>query len=190
VGDRVGRKKRVVYHCEWKGTTLEPLSPRSVIKELKSILDTYHLSWCYTDQWAADALKDMASEEGLMLVIEDWTAKEKVDCFLGLRDTLSDLSVEIPNDPILLQDMKMVKRSGTNKGPSIILPKTNDGRHCDYAASIARLFKRWIDDEQPEKLERGSEAYFAEEERKDIEREEEHLATSNSDWWEKSPWEQ
>lgn len=148
IASKIGRKKSVVWHGEWIGSTMEPLSPREVLKEIAAILKKYHLTWAYTDQWAADALKDIAREEQVELLIEDWTSKGKIDCFLGLRDNMADHSIELPNEPQIIKDLKLVRRTASTKGPSIQLPKTADGRHCDYASAIARVMSRWLEERQ------------------------------------------
>jgi hypothetical protein len=148
VGDRVGQKKRIVHAEQWIGSTIEPLSPRKVLEQIGKVLEKYGLTWCFTDQWAADALRDIADEVGVDLIIEDWTQKGKTIAFTGFRDALGDGSIELPNDPVLLSDLRLVRRRVTQSGISIELPHTGDGRHCDYAPAVVRCLARWIEEDE------------------------------------------
>jgi hypothetical protein len=156
---RRGRTKRVVFNCEWKGKPNEPLSPRKVIREIQHICRDYNLDWAYTDQWAADAIKDMGGEEGFHFVDIDWTESEKIDTFTSLASAMADGSVELPDDKTLQKDLKLVKKKPTNRGFSIHLPSTSDGRHCDYAPALARCMKQWIEEERPDVPKRGTKEY-------------------------------
>ena len=191
---RRGRTKSVVYHAEWRGKPNSPLSPRKVIGEIAQICGSYGLTWAYTDQWAADAIKDIGYEEGFTFADIDWTEKEKTDTFTSLAAAMADGTVELPNDPQLLKDLKMVKKKPTNRGFSIQLPSTTDGRHCDYAPALARCLKQWIDDELPVIPERGTkeweDMYEARLEQQD-EAEFEKLGRDpfTEQWEDEDPWE-
>jgi hypothetical protein len=139
-------KKTIVYNNQWTGSTIDPLNPTEVLKEVAEVLKEYHLGWCYTDQWSADALKQLALTVGLTLVQEDWNAKNRVDCFLSLASAMANGDIELPPDPVVADDLKQVYRTATVKGPSIVLPPSRDGRHSDYAPALARVLKRWLDE--------------------------------------------
>ena len=146
IGTREGNIKKVALAHDWQGSPVDPLRPRKVLKEIAEWLREYDLDWCYTDQWAAEALQDLADLEGITLVVEDWTAKNKSKAFLGLAAEAAEGNIEIPPHPTLRKDLTVVKKKATNNGVSIVLPRTPDGRHADYAPAAARCFARWIDD--------------------------------------------
>lgn len=178
---RKGRMKQVVFHCEWRGSSVQPLNPREVLKEAQEHLAAYQLDWCYTDQWAADANKAVALELGLALIDIDWNQSNTVGAYTSLAAAMAMRTVLIPNDPSLQKDLKLVKKKPTNRGFSIHLPSTPDGRHCDYAPALARAMKQWLDDEHAVLPKPGDAEYAEHEENLMIEREESALTRGKFD---------
>lgn len=154
VADRYKGKKRIVFAKQWVGSKSRPLRPSEVLEEASNVLQGedgtggFRLDWVYSDQWAADALKDIAHDCGLTLVEEPWTSKKIWDAYMALRDGMTDGSVEICRNRQLTQDLRMVRKRVTPNGMSIHLPKTADGRHCDYAPAVARVLNRWFAEEK------------------------------------------
>ena len=146
IATRRGNKKQVAVARQWQGTPLNPLRPRDVLRDVRDICYQYKIRWCYTDQFAADALQDLAENIGLELVIEEWNKTNKVSLFLELRAQMAQGLIELPPDPYLQKDLRLVKRRVTQSGVSIIFPQTTDKRHCDYAPALARAIARWISD--------------------------------------------
>jgi len=169
VADRAGRTKRVVFNTFWQGSTLEPLSPKAVLLEAQAILAKYELDWAYTDQWAADMIKEIAAdlrdEKGenipLHLVQEDWTAENKVNAFQSLAAAMAVGQIELPKDEVLHKDLKLTVKKPTQRGVSIHHTLTTDGRHCDYAPALARVMFRWLEEEVYEPPKKGDEAFEA-----------------------------
>lgn len=183
VASRRGRKKRVVFHREWRGSSIHPLNPREVIGQAKEDLEKYQLDWCYTDQWAADANKAVALERGLALIDVDWTQQEALDAYSSLAAAMAMGTIEIPGDPQLQKDLKLVKKkpSTAKNGYSIHLPATPDGRHCDYAPALARAMKQWLDDERALPPKPGEDGFAAYYEAQMIEKEEADFERKNRD---------
>jgi hypothetical protein len=77
--------------------------------------------------------------------------------FTSLQARLLAGQVELPPDPTVLSDLRAVKRRTRPgaAGVQIYLPKQSNGRHCDYAPSLARALSVAL--EQQEKEERESE---------------------------------
>ena len=139
-------QKHIACVRQWQGSKTEPLRPASVLAEIKGVCAAYGLSWAYSDQYAADALVDIASSMSLDLVIEDWTAKNKVQLFSNLATEMAAGRITIPPDTLLRKDLTTVKRRVTQNGVTVVLPKTPDGRHADYAAAAARAFAPWLEE--------------------------------------------
>lgn len=187
---RQGNIKRVAYHQQWQGSPQEPLRPVNVLKEVKERLRIYHLDATYTDQWSADALRDIAEGLGFTLVIREWSDRERTNLFLSLAEEMKQGWWDLPPDRQIEKDLKLTKKKPNARGPTIQLTKTTDGRHCDYSPAIARAGAEWISDVtiegpapgSPEALQRKLDA---------IEQEEvdalKHEA--NAEWWAKDPWE-
>ena len=185
IATRKGNKKMIVYCRQWQGTSLEPLSPAKVLQEIAVICSRYNLSWAITDQFAADAMVDLASQCGLELVIEEWTRKNKVPLFLELATQFQAGNVLIPPDHYLLKDLRLVKRRITQGGISIVFPQTSDKRHCDYAPAVARAVSKWIADMQID-VPRLGDVDYNEYLAKQFEEEEDRkfLEKQQTNWWE------
>lgn len=181
---RKGTKKQVVLARQWQGTPLNPLRPRAVLRDIRDLCLRYGVRWAYSDQFAAEALQDLAETLGFELVIEDWNRTNKVQLFLELRAQMAQGLIEIPPDNYLLKDLRLVKRRVTQSGVSIVFPKTSDNRHCDYAPALARAMGRWIADVEvgaplPGEVNYGShvESKLEQDDLKLLEKDEE------ADWW-------
>lgn len=152
IADRFENKKRIVACRDWVGTTLNPLNPRLVMIDVYHLLRTYGLSWALTDEWAADALREIAWQVGFSLIEEPLRMTQQVRLYMGLAAEMADGQVEIPSDPVLKKDLKNVRKRPTQKGATIALLKTPDGRHADYAPACMRVLKRFLaepEDEPP-----------------------------------------
>lgn len=189
IATRRGDRKRVALCREWIGSPTRPLKPRDVLAEVAEICRGYGLDWAYTDQWAADALQDLAGLEGMDLLIEDWTSRGKVQAFASLQAEMAQGLVEIPPGSRLKKDLNLVKKKATQAGVAIELPKTPDGRHCDFAPALARVLYRWIEDyKAPEPdLEDPSRGTWEAKQRemRAADALDEELSTP---WWDTNPW--
>lgn len=134
---RDGRRSVVLVH-EWRGSRQAPLSPRAVFGEITQLLRPYGLDFLYTDQGAgADALRDHAEAVGLTLCIEPTTQVSKRELYTNLQVLLDADQVELPPHAQVRQDLMGVRKVVTRSGIGIELAKTPDGRHCDFAPSVA-----------------------------------------------------
>jgi hypothetical protein len=144
VGTCTGRKAgaktfAVALAKQWVGSVVEPLSPSVVMAEVAAICERYGVQVCVTDQYAADALRDLGFIHGVTLMERAWTQQNKVDAFDSMRVRMVSHLVELPPDKQLSADLRSVKRRVTQNAVSIDLPRTPDGRHCDYAPALAAL---------------------------------------------------
>jgi len=157
VGTFDGTQWRVIGCKEWIGSTAAPLSPLDTMSDVANLLRPYCVDVVMTDQWGFDAIRDIASLVKLTLVEEQFTAASKVKLFLNLKTHILDQCLEanergvlvpngnrklsLPRDPLLLKDLRNVRRIVRNGATGIVidLPQTSDGRHCDFAACLALL---------------------------------------------------
>jgi hypothetical protein len=128
---------QVVLAKQWTGSKAAPLSPRKVFQEIVEDLKPYGLKELVSDQWAADALRDVAEGCGLTLFDRTWTAARKLELFDVLRLAIAHEELEVPPDKQLRADLLNIRRRVTSNGVTVDLPRTPDGRHCDYAACLA-----------------------------------------------------
>lgn len=179
-----GRPRRVIALVkQWQGSKADPLSPDAVLKDTAAILAKYGLTHAWSDQWAFDALRDVASRHGLGLSLEQITAARKVEMFERLRTKLADGEVELPPDPQLRADLLSVRKRVTMNGIAIELPRTADGRHADYAPAVAIVVARHVSLPEPELREPrpGTAAWMEREEQRLVEQVDRENA---SEWWE------
>lgn len=136
---RDGKIKQVIALAQqWQGSKVKPLSPDAVLKEIALIVKPYGLTTITTDQFSADALRVIARRHGVTLWDRASTATENVDLYTSLATKFADEMVEIPDDPVVRADLLAVRKKVTSR-VSIVLPRTPDGRHSDYAPVIARV---------------------------------------------------
>lgn len=138
--------RRLVRAKQWQGTADEPLSPSAVIAEMAPILKEYKVDRVYTDQWSFDSIVDIGSVHKVYFDTISVTGPMKVDWFMSLRGWMIDNKLKMVDVPDLRDDMKRVQRQVTATGIRIEFPKTNDGRHCDYAAMVSMLFSQHMEE--------------------------------------------
>lgn len=131
------RRHAIVLARQWTGSRGAPLSPEATLREIASVCAHYGVRRVRTDQWSADALADIARRVGLSLDFENVTATRKVELFEGLRVRLEAGELELPPVPLVREDLSRVRKRLTQNGLSIVLPRTADGRHADYAPALA-----------------------------------------------------
>jgi hypothetical protein len=149
VSTRVGARKIVCLAREWKGSRLEPLSPRDVLQQIAEVLRPYRVRGVHSDQWSGDAIRDLAREQGLQLWEAHLTETEKTQAYMTIRTKLAQGEIELPPEPMLRSDLLRVKKRTTQNGVQIVLPKTGDGRHCDYAPALLLALRAYLDDVAP-----------------------------------------
>ena len=143
-----GTMKRVVLAKQWVGSSALPLRPAAVLAEIAKLCKSYRVGVLDSDQYYGDALRDLAAQVKLILIVHAWTEKEKLSKFLALKTMFEQGMVEIPSDNSLRADLGRVKKVLKGNGSTISFPRTSDGRHCDYAPCLALALARyWKDDE-------------------------------------------
>lgn len=135
VGHDDGGRFVVDLARQWTGSKTAPLSPRVVIGEVADVLRPYRVGTVFVDQWSVDSLRDQASDVGLALVE---CSKSEVDAgYKRLATLLANGAADLPPLDVLEQDLRGVRKRVTPGGVRIDLPRTPDGRHCDFAPSVA-----------------------------------------------------
>jgi hypothetical protein len=121
---------------QWVGSTSKPLSPQEVFGEMAAIMKPYGLTTAYTDQWAADALVELAAHSGLWLTPETVMGPLKLEMMMTLRGHVANRTIDLPPLLTLMRDLASVKKKVTQTGVQIVYPQTGDGRHCDFAPAV------------------------------------------------------
>lgn len=149
----------VVFAKQWIGTAERPLQPDLVFKEIGETCAQYRIDMATTDQHSFDALQNIAERHGLMLRSEPITSKNRLELVERAEVLLSDDCLELPKDPVFRSDLLAVKRRVTINGITLVLPKTGDGRHCDYvpALGLLMLYPPELPDEPEQPIDRDFE---------------------------------
>jgi hypothetical protein len=127
---------------QWRPSKGEPLSPAVVLAEVATACRSYGVRAVTSDGWSADAIRDIAHPLGLEVQIENPTAHSNLELYENLRTRVVQGLVELPPVPELRADLLRVRKRVTQVGLSIVLPRTSDGRHADYAPSVAKAIDR------------------------------------------------
>lgn len=129
--------RRVVLAREWIGSKAKPLSPSDVFRQIAELIQPYGLRYVHSDQFAEDALRELARPHGLSLLVDKpWSAANKADAYDGLRSLLQEKRIDLPADPIVRTDLLGVRVRLTRAGTSYELA-SQGSRHSDYAPAIA-----------------------------------------------------
>lgn len=120
---------------EWIGSKEKPLSPKATFAAIATALGPYGVTEIACDKWAFDANQDHARDAGLELV--EVSTSEQNEAYAVLQTLASSSQLELPRTEHVASDLKMLRKVLTPTGFKIVLPKTPDGRHCDFAPSVA-----------------------------------------------------
>jgi hypothetical protein len=127
---------KVVLAREWRG-----LGPNAFWTEIASCCNRYGIDRLSVDQYAASANAEIARRHGLELDVRPWTSQTRMEAFTNLATIVHSNRIELSPDRTFRRDLLSVKRRTTQSGQTIVLPKTSDGRHCDFAPALAAALR-------------------------------------------------
>jgi hypothetical protein len=133
--DKESFKIEIALAREWKGSKTAPLSPAVVFGQMAQLALPYRVRRVAADRWSFDALRVIAAGYGLSL--HETTTADRDEGYSVLHTFIAANQIELPPEPKLVADLKAIRRVVTPSGYRIHLPTTPDGRHCDYAPSVA-----------------------------------------------------
>lgn len=134
--DKPMRKFRVALAREFRGQR-----PEQIWEQVAALLKTYGITEAWTDQYAASANCDLAARYGLTVRVDKATASSKLEDFQNLATMIHTDLIELPPDRQFRADLLSVKKRVTQTGMTIVLPRTGDGRHADYAPALCSAVK-------------------------------------------------
>lgn len=132
-----GAQQRIIIGgvWSWTGSKSAPLSPRDTLIEIARVLAPYRITRIHVDSWSFDAMADHARAAGLELI--EHPAGDRDLPYQRLRVLLGNGDLELPPDPVMRSDLLAMRQRANSAGVKIHLPRTANGRHCDYAPSVA-----------------------------------------------------
>lgn len=128
-------KVRVLAGWQWTGSKSEPLRPRVVLGEIAELLEPYGVRVIAADRWSFDSLQDHAEEHGL--VLEETAIGQQGAAYAKLKILLATGDAELPPVEAIADDLKGVRKIATAGNIKVVLTKQANGRHCDFAPSVA-----------------------------------------------------
>ncbi len=134
--DRIARIEIALAH-EWVGSKLHPLDPAKVFAEMRALLEPYGIVTVNCDAYAIDPLRSVAKSERLRLNEHTFRGEQRTEVFRAVDALLRQRRLELPPLPAVLRDLKAVRKRATAGAILPHLPLTADGRHCDFAPSVA-----------------------------------------------------
>lgn len=130
------------------------MDPRQVLAEIKELCGRYGLTDLHTDQFSADALQALAGNVGLNLYCHSIDADMKWSMATAIRINLEDRTLELPPVRDIREDLVRVKRKyvSSSSRPTVHLPSSSDGRHCDFFIALGLAMLNPPDEPLPEDL--------------------------------------
>lgn len=128
--------RQIVFAHEWLGHRRKPLVPSEVFAETAELLKPYGLTAVWSDQYASDALRDIARMHGVYVHIEPWTQPLKADAYEHLKSLSQEKRLELIENPTLLSDLLGIRLRLSRSGVNYDLAEEG-ARHSDYAPAAA-----------------------------------------------------
>lgn len=130
-------KFTVGFAHEWKGTPDAPLKLSELFATWRTILHHYKIDAVTVDQWSFDGARELAQQQGIALL--EMKSEDRAEMYAELEQLAKSDSLSLPPDPVLVRDLVSARKAPVNTGNGwrVTLPKTADGRHCDFAPSVA-----------------------------------------------------
>ncbi len=155
IGTRSENKRILVYAHEWRGTKESPLDTRLVMADIAEVLAAYEIRSVASDQWLADPLIERAHEFGFNMYQEKVNNELKAKLHLGLQLAMGRGELELPDDPVIRTDLVRVRKYPLQGGGiGFDLPRTPDGRHCDYIPPLLLALGTYcVDEDAPVRTE-------------------------------------
>ncbi len=129
-------KYRVAFSEDFRGLGLEALW-----QAIAAQCQRYGIGHAWTDQYSAAASTALAKRYGLTLRVDKTSATSKLEDFTNFATLAHTDAIEFSPDRALRRDLLAVKRRATQSGMTIVLPKTSDGRHADFAPALVAAVK-------------------------------------------------
>jgi len=130
IGHRDGERAVVDVVRAWPA----PFNPSGVVAECADLLRDYRVQRVVGDRYAGEWPREAFREQGISYDLAD---RVRSELYLGLLAHVNGSRLELPDDPVLLAEMRMLER---RRGPSgkdrVDHPA---GRHDDRANAVAGL---------------------------------------------------
>lgn len=134
---------QVVLTRQWQGSKSAPLMSSRVFGEIRPLLELYGIedNLLWTDQASFEDKRELAAQQGIILAEDPFTDSEWRQHAMNLEKLVSQRAIELPPNAAMRADILGIQKHLTARSYTIVLPKTQDGRHGDYAPSLVLALK-------------------------------------------------
>jgi len=138
------RSFSVVRATQWSPTKTLHLEPDEVFPQIAQELGMFGLDSVYQDQWSADSLVTIGRNHGVHVIPETIPDADYPGLYRDLRTLYVSGRIDTPLCPELIRDLRSVREiiaPDRTMRPKYKLPKTPDGRHCDYVPPMIQCLR-------------------------------------------------
>ena len=121
--------------ARWTGTKRAPLVFRTVLSEIKSVLEDYGLNSAVGDQYWSDVIRQDLLELGVSYEICTFGPQTRARIFTNLKHLLVQGKIELLEDPELLRQLRNLREERTDRGQIDVRP--SGGMNDDLAVAVA-----------------------------------------------------
>ena len=129
---------------EWKPSPSAPVDVNKVTGELAMLCRTYRIRRLWSDQYAAEPLKQVMRRGGVPLKTEVFSAQFKVQAYSSLRYLLAGGGIDLPDHEELRHQLKSVEEVRLPGGGVRIGAPQLRGEHDDLADALALLVQKVV----------------------------------------------
>ena len=116
-----------------------------VLRNIKVILDSYHLDTILSDQWEAQSLGLLLGQVGIDVHRQDWNLRRRQQHATTLRAIVDQGRLILPNQPReLIDDLMSLQRVYLDSGQWTVKARRSGGHHGDYA-DVVQSVAFWLD---------------------------------------------
>jgi len=138
-GGRMGLEPAysVAVARQWIGSKTSPLKASTILQEIADLCKLYGIDGVYSDQHNVDTIGEFAGSQGISVSEIRIGSDNRLEMVERVHQILAEGRLELPPCRELIQDLKGARKRVTQNGVTLILPRSGDGRHCDYVPALA-----------------------------------------------------
>lgn len=123
------------YFNEWTPEPGAPLNPKTILAEVKIVLDKFGLQLVHSDQYQLEALQQLAMDLGFTIIGIDFTASSKAKIYGSLASLVNQRRLRLLDKPTIYSQLVALEKKRTPNGAVQI--SAPPGKFDDAAAACA-----------------------------------------------------
>jgi hypothetical protein len=130
------------YFHEWIPELGIPLNPKTVLSEIKLVLDRYGVTVIYSDQYQLESLQQLAADMGFTIQGVDFTSGSKAKIYGSLAQLVNQRRIKFLDDPSIYDQLVVLEKKRTPGG--VVQIAAPPGKYDDAAAACALCVNQCI----------------------------------------------